>query len=111
MRKESPLSIQPNQTSVSDFCRLVEQYSQQTANPHILADLCETQAEALRITRQDASVDTVDLLLNTMLNSLWNLAEAQKQRRWTFRVKTAMARLLPSSKAHPAAPERIAQAA
>ena len=111
MRKPSSLSIQPNHTSVADFCRLVEQYSQQTANPHTLADLCEAQAEALRITRQDASVDTVDLLLNTMLNSLWNLAEAQEQRRWTARVKSAMTRLLASPKARPATSQHIAQAA
>ena len=111
MRKQSSLSIQPDHTSVADFCRLVEQYSQQTANPHTLADLCEAQAEALRITRQDASVDTVDLLLNTMLNSLWNLAEAQEQRRWTARVKSAMARLLTPPKARQTAPQRVAQAA
>ncbi|GAK52461.1 hypothetical protein U14_03712 [Candidatus Moduliflexus flocculans] len=112
MRKQSSLSIQPDHTSVADFCRLVEQYSQQTASPHTLADLCEAQAEALRITKQDASVDTVDLLLNTMLNSLWNLAEAQQQRRWTVRVKTAVARLLTSPKARPmTAAQRIAQAA
>lgn len=112
MRKHVSLSVQSDQTSVADFCRFVEQYSQQTANPYLLADLCEMQAEALRITKQDASVDTVDLLLNTMLNSLWNLAEAQQQRRWTVRVKTAVARLLTSPKARPTtAAQHIAQAA
>ena len=109
--RQQAASMQPTHTSVADFCRLVEQYSQQTANPHVLADLCEAQAEALRITRQDASVDTVDLLLNTMLNSLWNLAEAQQQRRWTARMKAAVSRLLTSPKAHSTASQRIVQAA
>ena len=109
--RQQAASMQSTHTSVADFCRFVEQYSQQTANPHVLADLCEAQAEALRITRQDASVDTVDLLLNTMLNSLWNLAEAQQQRRWTARMKAAVSRLLTSPKAHSTASQRIVQAA
>ena len=73
--------------SLKDFCRLVEECSQQTDDPRILAALCESQAEALRIEKRDVTIENVDLLLNTMLNSLQHMAEAREQRRWPNRIK------------------------
>ena len=44
----------------------------------------------MRIGPNDISPETVDLLLNTMLNILTHLAEGQEQRRWSNRLKTAV---------------------
>jgi hypothetical protein len=85
--------IKPFSPSLKDFCRLVEECSQQTDDPRVLAALCESQAEALRITREDASVEAIDLLLDTMLNTLQHLAEAREQKRWPNRMKAALSEL------------------
>ena len=79
--------VEPFSPSLKDFCRLVEEYSQHTDDPRVLAALCESQAEALRIEKRDVTLENVDLLLNTMLNSLQYMAEAREQKRWPNRVK------------------------
>ena len=89
-RLETEETLHPFSHSLTDFCRLVEYCSQQAPDPGTIAALCEAQAEAVRITGEDVSVETVDLLLNTMLNTLNYLAEAQEQKRWKNRLKAAV---------------------
>lgn len=83
--------LEPFSPSVQDFCQFIEYCSQQQSiDPQHLALLCEEQAEAVRIGPNDISSETVDLLLNTMLNILTHLAEGQEQRRWSNRLKAVV---------------------
>ncbi len=82
-------SFQPYSRSVSQFCQFIEYYSQYANDPRTVALLCEEQAEAVRISKQDVNMETIDLLLNTMLNTLSNLSEVQEQKRWGNRLKGA----------------------
>ncbi|PIE35324.1 hypothetical protein CSA56_04680 [candidate division KSB3 bacterium] len=88
---ESHISEQlhPYSRSVSQFCHFIEYYSQYAKDPRTVAMLCEEQAEAVRISKQDVSVETIDLLLNTMLNTLYNMSEVQEKKRWGTRLKGA----------------------
>lgn len=88
---KSARGLEPFSPSVQDFCHFIEYCSQQQSiDPQHLAQLCEQQAEAVRIGTDDISPETVDLLLNTMLNILTHLAEGQEQRRWSNRLKAAV---------------------
>ena len=89
--RKSTRDLEPFSPSVQDFCHFIEYCSrQQSVDPQHLALLCEEQAEAVRIGPKDISPETVDLLLNTMLNILTHLAEGQEQRRWSNRLKAAV---------------------
>lgn len=70
----TPQRLQPEMQSVAQFCRVIEEYARQSHDPHLTARLCETQAERLRISRQEVSVETIDLLLDTLLNTLHHVA-------------------------------------
>ena len=70
--------------SVAQFCRVVEEYARQSEDPRLTARLCETQAEMLRINRQDVCVETIDLLLETLLNTLHHVAGRSRRSRWSF---------------------------
>ena len=89
----TPIVVPADQTyspSLRDFCALLETCSRQTSDPRILAALCERQAETLRISRADVSLDTVDLLLDTMQNVLNGMAEVKESQRLTTRMKAAL---------------------
>ncbi|MDY0096236.1 MAG: hypothetical protein RBT80_26380 [Candidatus Vecturithrix sp.] len=73
--------VQPEVQSVAQFCRVVQEYARQSHDPHLTARVCETQAERLRISRQEVSVETIDLLLDTLLNTLHHVAEGEG-RKW-----------------------------
>lgn len=73
--------LQPEMQSVAQFCKVVEEYARQSHDPHLTARVCETQAERLRISRQEVSVETIDLLLDTLLNTLHHVAEGEG-RKW-----------------------------
>lgn len=90
--------ILPNQSyspSLEDFCRTIEMCSRQTADPRMLAAICKTQAETVRIRRDEVSLETVDLLLETMINTLHGMAAAWEQHSWTHRLKAAVRRRPP----------------
>lgn len=93
-------SPEPFSPSLEDFCRVVEECSRRTGDPRVLAALCESRAEALRIESGDVTLENVDLLLNTMLNSLAYLAEAREQKRWPNRVKALFQGQPPSEQAY-----------
>jgi hypothetical protein len=85
-RKHINDEVQPYSSSLEDFCRFLDVYGQQVSSPQDIVSLWESQAEALRIRREDASVEAIDMLLDTMLTTLQHLAEAQEQKRWTNRL-------------------------
>lgn len=74
---------QQEMQSVEQFCRLVEEYARQSHDPRLTARLCETQAEMLRINRQDVCMETIDLLLETLLNTLHHVAGRSRPSRWS----------------------------
>lgn len=75
-------------SSLQDFCRLVQSWSQRVPDQQTLAAICEVRAEAIRITRQDATVETIDLLLDTLLNTLQHAAQREQRKRWTTPLKS-----------------------
>jgi hypothetical protein len=95
-------AVQPYSNSLSHFCQFIEYYSQQLEDPLSIVAVCEDQAEAVRITRQDVNVETIDMLLDTMLTVInhmgdtWTEAQAQKQ--WKNRVKYVFQRRLQGSR-------------
>ena len=93
--------IQPYSDSLSHFCQFIEYYSQQADNPLSIVEVCENQAEAVRITRQDVNVETIDMLLDTMLNVINHMGdiwtETQEQKQWKNRVKHVFQRRLQRS--------------
>ncbi len=92
MAHNNAQALEPYSPSLEDFCRFLESYGQQTDSPQNIAALWESQAEALRISRKDANVENLDLLLNTMLNTLQHISETQEQKRWTNRVRALFRR-------------------
>ena len=77
---------------------MVNEQVQQSEDPSKAAKHCERHAEVLRISRQDASVETVNLLLDTLLNTLEYMGEKwEKQplgKRLTRRMKKHLTQLL-----------------
>ncbi|PIE32549.1 hypothetical protein CSA56_15210 [candidate division KSB3 bacterium] len=65
---ESPDSVR--QTSVSEFCSFVNERVRDAEDPLSTAVVCEYQAEAVRLTRYDVNPETLNLLLDTLLNTL-----------------------------------------
>ena len=94
-------AVQPYSNSLSHFCEFIEYYSQQSEDPLSIVAVCEDQAEAVRITRQDVNVETIDMLLDTMLNVINHMGdtwtEAQEQKQWKNRVKHLFQRRLQRS--------------
>ena len=80
-------NLAPYSPSLRDFCRFLEKRGKLSSSPKSIVELWESQAEALRIGRDDASVEAIDMLLNTMLTTLHHLAEAEEQQRWPNRMK------------------------
>jgi hypothetical protein len=91
-QEQNTHEVQPYSSSLEDFCRFLDVYGQQVNSPQAIVALWESQAEALRISRDDASVEAIDLLLDTMLSTLQHLAEVQEQKRWTRRIGTLVRR-------------------
>lgn len=85
------IEIQPDNPSVLYFCQFINQFLQDSDDPLKTVLMCEAQAEAVRLRRQDVNFETIDLLLDTVLNVLhymgtkWTETE---QRRRTHRLKT-----------------------
>ena len=61
------------ESSVAHFCQFIAYYTQQSTNPMHTALACEKQAEAVQITDQDLTPETIRLLLDTMLNAIDHL--------------------------------------
>lgn len=82
--------------TLTDFCHFINKYLELLEDPQTIALVCEQQAEAVRITQQDVTPETLDLMLDTMLNILHHMgkqwAEAQEQKQWTTRLKTLIRR-------------------
>ena len=97
-------AVQPYSDSLSHFCHFIEYYSQQSEDPLSIVAVCENQAEAVRITRQDINAETIDMLLETMLNVINHMGdtwtETQEQKQWKNRVKHVFQRRLQRSGAH-----------
>ncbi len=71
------VALEPYGRSLVQFCRFVETYTRLTSDPLTTAAVCEDQAEAVRITRDDLTPETIDMLLETLLNVITEL-----ERRW-----------------------------
>ena len=84
-------AVHPYSHSLSRFCQFIESYSQQADDPLSIVAVCENQAEAVRITRQDVSMETIDMLLDTMLTVINHMGdtwtEVQEQKQWKNRLK------------------------
>jgi hypothetical protein len=90
MTRIAEKSLQPFSPSLEGFCYFVDYCTQQTTDPQTVAALWESQVEAVRINQEDINAETIDLLLNTMLNTLDHMAEVQEQKRWKNRLKSAV---------------------
>ena len=77
--------------SLTDFCRLVKQSTESSQNPAETVELCELHAETVRIRPQDVTSETIDVLLDTLLQVITNLEnqrrQERQQRRWIFQFK------------------------
>lgn len=62
-----------DETSIGHFCHFVDFYTRHTVDPMCTALTCEKQAEAIRITQQDLSPETIRLLIETMLTAIDHL--------------------------------------
>lgn len=62
-----------NDTSIVHFCEFVDYYTQQSTNPLFTALTCEHQADAIQITDQDLTPETIRLLIDTMLSAIEHL--------------------------------------
>ena len=93
--------VEPYSNSLSHFCQFIEYYSQQSEDPLSIVAVCENQAEAVRITRQDVNMETIDMLLDTMLSVINHMGdkwtEAQEQQQWKNRIKHVFQRRLQRS--------------
>ncbi len=76
--------------SLGQFCNFVEYCSQEVDDAETIAKMCEAHAETVRLTAQDVTMESIDMLLNTMLNTLCNMSEAQAQKRLSNRLKGAL---------------------
>ena len=78
--------------SLEDFCQFVDHFTQTSPNPQYTMAVCEDQAETVRITSHDVTLETIDLLLDTLLKAIDHLEtkrlHEQQRRRWMVRVKT-----------------------
>jgi hypothetical protein len=86
-----------DERSLIYFCHFVDRYTSLSDDPTDTAAVCETQAEALRLTHQDVSLASVDLLLETLLSAITHLEEKRyeeqrkretlEQKLWRNRIK------------------------
>ena len=87
---QTPANLESYSRSLRQFCNFVEYCSQEVDDPETIAEICEAHAETVRLTAQDVTMESIDMLLNTMLNSLYNISETQEQKRWGKRLKNAI---------------------
>jgi hypothetical protein len=87
---QSQTHLESYSRSLRQFCNFVEHCSQEIDDPERIVDMCEAHAETVRLTAQDVTMESIDMLLNTMLNTLYNMSEAQEQKRWGKRLKGAL---------------------
>jgi hypothetical protein len=86
---QSQTNLESYSRSLRQFCNFVEYCSQEVDDPERIVDMCEAHAETVRLTAQDVTMESIDMLLNTMLNTLYNMSEVQEQKRWSNRLKGA----------------------
>lgn len=82
--------IEAYSRSLRQFCTFVEYCSREEGDAGRIAAMCEAHAETVRLNAQDVTMESIDMLLNTMLNTLYNMSEAQEQKRFGSRVKNAL---------------------
>jgi hypothetical protein len=90
MYTQQPATLETYSRSLRQFCNFVEYCSQEVDDPEAVAEMCEAHAETVRLTAQDVTMESIDMLLNTMLNTLYNMSEAQEQKRLSNRMKNAL---------------------
>jgi len=66
-------SLQPDDNSLSYFCQFVDDYTCHSVEPMSIAAVCENQAAEIRITRQDLDLETIYMLIETMLTAIGHL--------------------------------------
>ena len=60
-------------TSLAQFCEFVDYYTRHTTNPLATSVVCEQQAETLRLTAQDVTPETIQMLIDTLLDVIDHL--------------------------------------
>lgn len=89
-RRQTHAKVEAYSRSLRQFCNFVEYCSQEVQDAEKIAEMCEAHAETVRLTTQDVTIESIDLLLNTMLNTLYNMSEAKEQKRWSNRLKNTL---------------------
>jgi len=63
----------PGETSIAQFCEFVNYYTQHSTDPLATAAVCEQQAETLQITEHDVTPETIQMLIDAMLDAIEHL--------------------------------------
>jgi hypothetical protein len=69
--------FQPEEISLVQFCEFIEYYTRHSTDPMCTTLVCEKQAEVVRIMPQDVSRESIQMLIDTMLNAMDHL-----EKRW-----------------------------
>jgi hypothetical protein len=65
----------PTESSVAHFCAFVDFYTRKSTDPINTALVCEEQAEELRLDPQELTPETVQMLIDTLLNAIDHLGK------------------------------------
>jgi hypothetical protein len=65
----------PAESSLAHFCAFVDFYTRKSTDPVNTALVCEEQAEELRLDPQELTPETVQMLVDTLLNAIDHLGK------------------------------------
>ena len=68
-----------SESSLLRFCQFVNQFTRLAEDPRYTSAVCEYRMEEVRINWQDVSLETIDVLIDTLLNAITHLEEKWKQ--------------------------------
>jgi hypothetical protein len=63
-------ALTPPTPSIAQFCDLVDACLRANRDPRATVERCEQQAETLRVTPEDATPENLQLLIDTLLNTI-----------------------------------------